>query len=142
MQNDIQVKSGRRVAMLSASKRSLDRVAASMVLLQTRAMPVDLPLKANLCASKMMKRTVRSAVASVKFEDSTVRRRNLWASRLSFSVTNCAATVMLCVLLSLLGRGFAATQVVASDLAVCHWNRHIDPDDEFLSSSEMTRHSA
>ena len=126
-------------AACAAHVRRVNEVCVGLKLLRTTAIPAGLPKRANSRALRMLRRAARasaSAARVLKMQPglSIWQRAGLHAKRMSMGV---AASFMMLVLRAGLFGGLEKTQTLGEQLAQDHWDRHIDPDGEWLDSNRF-----
>jgi len=119
--------------------RRVSRVFSSLTLLQANAAPVGLYGRANNRAMRMLRRTTRRSNAAVRLlrmkpDLTTWQRAQLHVARLSLAAA--------AVLLFMVGRagvtaGLEQSRDLGQQLANVHWERHIDPDGEWLDPPHL-----
>lgn len=120
--------------------RRVSHVHASLMLLRTQAAPADLNARANARALRMLRRAARASTAARRLlqmrpDLSRWQRTQIQVARLSLTA---AAAVMMLVLRTGTLMGFEQTRLLTEQLAAAHWDRHIDPQGEFLGPRALT----
>jgi anti-sigma factor RsiW len=114
--------------------RRVSQVHASLMLLGSQPLPANLHARANGRALRMLRRVTRASAASADLlrmrpNLSPWQRVQLYVARISLSAV--AALIVLIIRVGILS-GLERTQALGQALASAHWDRHIDPDHEWL----------
>jgi len=114
--------------------RRVNEVHASLMLLGSQPLPVNLHARANGRALRMLRRVTRASEAAARLlrmrpNLTPWQRAQVHLARVSLGAV--AAGLMLMARVGILA-GVEQTQSMGQALASAHWDRHIDPDGEFL----------
>jgi hypothetical protein len=120
--------------------RQLSEVHAGLTLLSTQTAPPDLHARASARALRFLKRAARATAAAQRLlrmrpQLTPYQRAYIHLSRVS--VGAAAAVVMLAMRSGLL-TGIERTRQAGEQLAEAHWQRHIDPNGEYLGPHSFT----
>jgi len=112
----------------------VNEVHASLMLLGSQPLPANLHARANGRALRMLRRVTRASEAASRLlrmrpNLTPWQRAQVHLARVSLGAV--AATLMLMARVGILA-GVEQTQSMGQTLASAHWDRHIDPDGEFL----------
>ena len=114
--------------------RRLSMVHASLGLLCTQSPPANLLARSNGRGLRMLRRIERASAAAKRLllmqpDLPRWQRAQIHAAR--FSLAAAASLLVLLMRMGIMG-GFEQTRRMGEQLAAAHWNRHIDPNREFL----------
>ena len=114
--------------------RRVNQVHASLTLLGSQPLPANLHARANGRALRMLRRVTRASAAAANLlrmrpNLSPWQRAQLYIARASLSAV--AAVIVLVVRVGIIS-GIERTEAMGQALAAAHWDRHIDPDHEWL----------
>ncbi len=114
--------------------RRVNQVHASLALLTTQRVPGRLANRANARALRMLRRAARASAAASRLlrirPDLTPWQR----AQVHLVRVSAGAVAAMLVLVVRVGayRGLEHTRSAGEHLAAVHWDRHIDPDHEWL----------
>ncbi|NLX12810.1 MAG: hypothetical protein GXY44_04045 [Phycisphaerales bacterium] len=119
--------------------RRLSIVHASLGLICTQPSPANLVARSNGRGLRMLRRVERATVAARRLllmrpDLPRWQRAQIHAAR--FSLAAAASLLMLLMRMGIM-TGFEQTRRMGEQLAAAHWNRHIDPDREFLDPPDF-----
>ncbi len=119
--------------------RRTNRVFASLKLLQTQPAPVRLSTRANNRALRMLRRAARASAAATRLlrmrpNLTPWQRAQIHVARASLAA---AAALLLVAARAGLFTGLERTRDLTRQLASLHWDRHIDPDNEWLDPPNL-----
>ncbi len=114
--------------------RRLSMVHASLGLLRTQPPPANLLARSNGRGLRMLRRVERASEAAKRLllmrpDLPRWQRAQIHAAR--FSLAAAASLLLLLMRVGIMS-GFEQTRRMGEQLAAAHWDRHIDPDREFL----------
>lgn len=119
--------------------RRVSTVHAGLMLLKNEPLPHGLQRRANSRALRMLRRVARASEAASRL---LRMRPNLtpWQRAKLRVAQGCfgavAAVLVLVVRIGVMA-GFEQTRELGNQLAMAHWDRHIDPDHEFLDPPSL-----
>ncbi len=123
----------------AALVRRVNTVHASMALLCTESVPAGLVQRANARALRMLRRAARASEAAQRALQ-TRPRPPLW-QRVQYQgtriVMSAAAALLIFVTRAGVTIGMERTRAAGEVLAEDHWNRHIDPNHEWLIRDDV-----
>lgn len=119
--------------------RRVNQVHAGLTLLRTERVPTNTRARANGKALRMLRRAARASKAACRLlrmrPDLTPwQRAQVHVARVS--LTSAAAVLLLLMRVGIFS-GFEHTRQLGQQLADAHWQRHIDPDNEFLNPQDF-----
>jgi len=119
--------------------RRVSQVHASLTILRTRPVPAGLYARANSRALRMLRRAARASAAArrllaVRPNLSPWQRAQLQIARVTLGA---AAALLILVMRAGVLTAVEETRAVGKQLAGIHWDRHIDPDHEWLDPPHM-----
>lgn len=119
--------------------RRLSVVHASLGLLCTQPSPANLLARSNGRGLRMLRRVERATAAARRLllmqpDLPRWQRAQIHAAR--FSLAAAASLLLLLMRMGIMS-GFEQTRRMGEQLATAHWNRHIDPDREFLDPPDF-----
>ena len=115
--------------------RRVSQVHASLTLLGSQPLPANLHARANGRALRMLRRVTRASAAAADLlrtrpNLSPWQRAQIYIARASLSAV--AAMIVLIIRVGIIS-GFERTEALGQALASAHWDRHIDPNHEWLA---------
>lgn len=119
--------------------RRVSTVHAGLTLLQSQPLPHELHKRANSRALRMLRRVARASAAAsqllqVRPNLSSWQRAKLHIARGCFGAVAAIIIVTLRVGAMV---GIEQTKDLGDQLAAAHWDRHIDPNNEWLDPPKM-----
>ena len=119
--------------------RRVNQVHAGLMLLRTDRVPTNTRARANAKALRMLRRAARASKAATRLlrmrpDLSPWQRAQVHLARVSLA---SAAAVLLVAMRIGIFSGFEHTRQLGQQLADAHWQRHIDPDGEFLGPNDL-----
>jgi hypothetical protein len=120
--------------------RRVSEVHAGLTLLCTQTPPADLPARANARALRFLRRAARATAAAqrlLRMRPDLTPYQRAYVHFARLSVGAAAACVMLGMRVGVLS-GVEQTRQLGEQLAQLHWQRHIDPDNEWLGPRATT----
>ncbi len=114
--------------------RRVNRVHASLALLGSQPLPTNIHARANGRALRMLRRVTRASAAArhllhMRPDLPFWQRAQIYVAR--FSLAAAVAALVFIVKLGVL-TGIERTESLGQALASAHWDRHIDPNHEWL----------
>jgi hypothetical protein len=108
-------------------------------MMRTRPVPNGLYARANTRALRMLRRAARASAAAARLlrmrpNLTPWQRAQLHVARVSLGA---AAAMLLLVARAGVTTGLERTQSLGQKLASLHWDRHIDPDGEWLDPPNL-----
>lgn len=119
--------------------RRVNLVHASLMLARTQSAPVELTARANGRALRMLRRAARASAAAerlLRMRPGLSRWQRAQIQMARVSLAAAAAVIMLVIRTGTLV-GVERTRQLGEQLATAHWDRHIDPQGEFLGPREL-----
>lgn len=118
----------------SEQVRRINRVHASLALLGNQPLPANLHARANGRALRMLRKATRASEAAGRLlrmrpDLPFWQRAQVHIARASMA---SAAAFLVCMMRIGLLAGIEHTETMGQTLASAHWDRHIDPDREWI----------
>jgi len=119
--------------------RRVNQVHAGLMLLRTDRVPTHTRARANAKSLRMLRRAARASKAAYRLlrmrpNLTPWQRAQVHIARVSLA---SAAAVLLLVARIGVFSGFERTRQLGQQLADAHWQRHIDPNGEFLGPHDV-----
>ncbi len=119
--------------------RRVSTVHAGLTLLTNQPLPHELQGRASSRALRMLRRVARASREAGRL---LRMRPNLspWQRvklRIAQGCLGAVAAVLVLVVRAGMVAGFEETRELGKQLAAAHWDRHIDPDNEFLDPPSL-----
>lgn len=124
----------RQCAACADRIRRVNQAHAALMLLRTARSPANLHARANGRALRMLRRAARASAAAGRLlamrpNLTPWQRAQIHVARVSLSA---AAALLTLVVRAGVLTGIERTQAMGEQLASAHWDRHIDPQGEWI----------
>lgn len=119
--------------------RRVSTVHTGLMLLQNQSLPHGLQNRANGRALRMLRRVARASEAAGRLLRMRPNLTRWQRAKLRIAQGCFGAVAAVLVLVMRIGvmAGFEHTRELGNQLAAAHWDRHIDPNHEFLDPPNL-----